>query len=554
MTAGWRAHSRFAIFYAAYAAFLVLSLPRYGATWDVFYEFPRATAYLSHFLGEETPSGVSPWHRLSYSEAESQRFSMNPCLPSLIAASTGKLFFENLRILDHNDAYHLGLALLWLLFVPHFYLRLAELHGPRLALVATVLLTLAPRIVAHVPNNMKDVPALAFATAALLELAVALTRGRPRRIYLAALFVGCAVSSKFVAGILVVPGAFLVYLALRKGGLAPEARRAVVVPLLTVPIVSVVVLVAHWPYLWAPPALLWARCLEMLEAFGWRRGSGPSIYPFAMAAMTTPILVLAGLACAAVAAFRTRGAAPTVAGSPAEERAERALLLFYAVWMLAVLTAFSSGRIALFDGVRHFMLFLPPATVLAAWGILRASDGALARLRSRAIDDRWPKALLVPLVLVASIVPIARFHPYEIAYFNGLAGGLRGATGIRFGGNVLEFEPRDYWGTSVRAAVEWANENLPRRSSVWISVPPLFSEFEVYPLRPDMAYRAPPRRRKRKPHYLIFINRQKWMGRLERQALERGEIVHREEVQGVPLSFVVRISKPRKAKPPAAAG
>ena len=124
-----------AALFPVYSAFLLLSLPRYGATWDVFYEFPRATAYLSHVLGEQTPSGASPWHAMSYQEARSHHGgSANGCLPSLVAAATGKLFFEKLGVLDYVDAYHLGLVLLWLLFVIHFHSRLVELHGPRLAL------------------------------------------------------------------------------------------------------------------------------------------------------------------------------------------------------------------------------------------------------------------------------------------------------------------------------------------------------------------------------------------------------------------------------------
>lgn len=546
--AGRNAHVKFALFFVPYAAFLLFSLPRFGPIWDVIYEFPRATAYVSHMLGEETPSGVSPWHHLSYEQARSSHgSSANGCLPSLIAASTGKLFFEKLRLLNHIDGYHLGLVLLWLLFVVHFHSRLTELHGPRLALLATVLLALAPRIVAHVPNNMKDIPALAFGTAALLELAVALTRERPRRIYLTALLVGCAMSSKFVAGIIAAPGAVLVCLALRGGGLVPARRRAYVMALISIPVITVIVLIAHWPYLWVPPATLWVRLHELAEVVGYRSGNGASTYPFIMAVITTPILMLAGLMCAAVAALWKP--VECSACPPSGRRAERSLLLFYAVWMLAVLAAFSSGRVVLFDGVRHFILFMPPLAVLSAWGILRVSDAALARVAASGRKVQWSKPLLLPLILIASIIPIVRYHPYEITYFNGLVGGLPGATEIRFGANVLNFEPRDYWGTSIRASMDWANEHLPQGAAVWISVPPDFSELEIYRLRADLVYAHPKERDKRRPHFLIFINRQSWLGQREKLVIRRRKLIHQEEIQGIPLSFVYRLPKKRKAKP-----
>ena len=527
-----RAHLGFAILFAAYAAFVLLSLPRYGPTWDVFNEFPRATAYVSHVLGQETPSGKSPWHRVSYEQARSHHGgSANGCLPSLIAAATGKVLWEKLRWLGYIDAYHSGLALLWLLFVAHFYFRLTELHGPRLALVATVLLALTPRIVAHVPNNMKDVPALAFATAAMLELAVALTRRRPRRIFAAALFAACAMASKFVAAIVVLPAALLVALALRHGGLAPDLRRRCALMLLSVPLLTAVLFVAHWPYLWAPPSVIWERLVMLAEPIGRRTGSGPSLYPLMMAVITTPILTLAGLFCAAVAALL----------KPAEERRERVLLAVYAFWMLAVLGVFSSGKIVLFDGIRHFLLFLPPAAVLSAWGLLRASDTILARIAGRGGGRRWPAALALAMIVLASLAPIALYHPYEIAYFNGLVGGLPGATRFSFGRAFRAYEPGDYWGTSVRACVEWSALHLPAGAAVWISVPDVFAPRRLFRLRRGLAYVRPADRQEGRPHYLIFAYRRGWFGREEKVALRGGEVVHREVVREVPLSFVVRL-------------
>ncbi len=509
---------------------MLVSLPRYGPTWDVLYEFPRATAYVSHALGETPPSNISPWHQLSYERAQSEHGgSVNGCLPSLIAAATGKLFYEKLGVLDYIDAYHLGLALLWLLFVIHFHSRLAELHGPRLALIATVLLALAPRIVAHVPNNMKDLPALAFGTAALLELAVGLTHGRPRRIYLTALFVGCAVSSKFVAGVIAVPGAVLVFLALRGGGLVAHLRPAYWLPLASIPVVTVAVFIGHWPYLWEPPAEIWARLGELAEIIARRTGGSPSLYPFVMAAITSPLLMLAGLASALAATFC----------KPAETRVDRTLLLFYTVWLLGVLAIFSSGRVALFDGVRHFLLFLPPSAILAAWGLLRASDGLCERISERGWNVRWARTSIAPLVVLVSLVPLARYHPYEVTYFNSLVGGLPGATELRFRA-VRGFEPRDYWGTSVRASFEWANQHLPKGAALTVSRPRRFDR--VFRRRPDLT-QANPNSPAAWPYYLIFAQRKGWLGEHEQAALRHGELVHQEEIQGVPLSFVYRITE-----------
>ena len=521
----------FAVLYACYAVFLLVSLPRYGPTWDVFYEFPRATAYVSHMLGEETPSDVSPWHHLSYEIARStSRGSLNGCLPSLIAAVTGKIFFEKLQILGYIDAYHLGLVLLWLLFILHFHARLGALHDARVALVATILIALAPRVLGHVPNNMKDVPAMAFATAGLLELAVAITQDRPRRIYWTALFVACAMSSKFVAGVVALPGAVLVYLGLREGRLLPRIPLSTLIPLGCIPIATIVLLIAHWPYLWVPPSELPARLGEIRDMVAIRTGTGASVYPFVMALITTPLPLLIGLVCAGIGAF----------WKPAETKAERLLLVFYAVWMLSVLAVFSSGRIALFDGIRHFLLFVPPAAILSAWGLIRVSDALLGRLDVGRGSHSRLRALVVSTIVLASAVPIALYHPYEVTYFNALIGGLPGATELELGESALDFDPRDYWGTSVRASVEWANQHLPANATLFVSIPPAFARINPYPLRSDLIYGRPPRIPNLKPHYLVFVNRPGWFTPRERRAIASGELVHQEEIRGVPLSFVYR--------------
>ena len=95
---------------------------------------------------------------------------------------------------------------------------------------------------------------------------------------------------------------------------------------------------------------------------------------------------------------------------------------------------------------------------------------------------------------------------------------------------------------SVRAAVDWANERLPAGAAVWISLPPRFGELRLYRLRPDLVYAEPSELQPTRPHYLIFLNRPRWFHSEERTAIQRGELVHQEAMDGVPLSFVYRLA------------
>jgi hypothetical protein len=141
-------------------------------------------------------------------------------------------------------------------------------------------------------------------------------------------------------------------------------------------------------------------------------------------------------------------------------------------------------------------------------------------------------------------VPLALYHPFETTYFNSFAGGLRGATRLDLGrGNpAVEFEPCDYWGSSLRRCVRWVNANLPAGARVRFGMPAHVLRF--YPLRGDLvlvgAGGAPPTG----SDYVVFLRRPHWYGTCELYALARGTPVHSEEALGVELSSVALLPEP----------
>jgi hypothetical protein len=81
--------------------------------------------------------------------------------------------------------------------------------------------------------------------------------------------------------------------------------------------------------------------------------------------------------------------------------------------------------------------------ILAGWGLDHAASS---------LEDRWGWAVTAAFacaVLVLGAWPLIRFHPYQYAYLNALAG--EPATVHR------RFET-DYWVTSYKAAAEWLNQ------------------------------------------------------------------------------------------------
>jgi hypothetical protein len=385
-----------------------------------------------------------------------------------------------------------------------------------MAVCSVMFLMLAPRVMGHVPNNMKDVPAMAFVAMAVLDVACAFKLDRPRQLCLAGLFLGAAVSSKLTAGIGLIPVAVVLLLQLRHGGLP----RRFWLPLASAPLLVLAVFVGFWPYLWAPPLELWHKLVEWREVIAIRGGTrSPSLYPVVMFIVTTPVPALLFGFGSLIPLWKSK---------------QRALLYTCGVWLAGVLAVFCSGAIELFDGIRHFLHFWPPLAFLGGWGV-SALVGKLCAREPRLAPHATPVAALGLIVLLAP--SIALYHPYEVTYFNFLVGGLPGATKLEFDPErVLDFEPRDYWGTSVRRAVRWGNDNLPGNAVLSVSLPPTAPA--AYTYREDLQLAYPTLG---VTEFLILLNRPRWFGDTERVALDRGEIVHVEQARGVPLCFVIRM-------------
>jgi hypothetical protein len=132
----------------------------------------------------------------------------------------------------------------------------------------------------------------------------------------------------------------------------------------------------------------------------------------------------------------------------------------FAVALAAVLPIAATviARPAMYNGIRHFVFVLPPLAVagglagtwivnwIANWTVERAARFG-------------PPALAVLAVIFAAgaalpVIGMARLHPYEYAFFNHIAGGVRGAQS-RF---ML-----DYWGLAFKQAAQQLRAALAER-------------------------------------------------------------------------------------------
>jgi 4-amino-4-deoxy-L-arabinose transferase-like glycosyltransferase len=431
--AGWDVAA--ALTLLALAALALLTFPDYGVTWDE----PRHQRYGELVLGYYRSLGADRAF-LDYFDL----YLYGPAFDLLVAA------LQQVLPMATYGARHLVTAGVGLLGIAATWRLARRLAGPRAGFLALVLLAAAPDWYGHLYHNPKDVPfaaAMAWALLALVRLASALPRPRLGAALGLGLAAGVAMAIRVPGGVLLAYAGALLALWTVAEARAGAGWRAAwggagrgALTLVGAGMLAAAVMLALWPWAQLDPvgntlaalrtfsdfpfdtALLYAGQVVHSTDLPWH-------YVPVMLLVRLPEPVLVGLAIAPLLALRP--------GQPA-----RATWLGWTAVALAGLVPVAHVLVTdptLHNGLRHLLFIVPPLTVIAA--------GALDRAWA-ALPGRWGQAALELALagwLGAQAHQLARLHPYEYIQYNGLAGGVRGASG--------RFE-LDYWGASVKATSE----------------------------------------------------------------------------------------------------
>lgn len=174
------------------------------------------------------------------------------------------------------------------------------------------------------------------------------------------------------------------------------------------------------------------------------------------------------------------------------------------VWLLLPLVRASLPGMINFDGIRHFMEYLPAAALIAGIGLVELIRWINTNIR---VGKIAVSSFLVAAVLLNYLFVHLSFFPFQHIYYNQLIGGLPGAAEV-FGLN----EATDYWAVSYRRGMSWIDENAPEGAVLYTPVAPhlvdltaplwLRSELEVWnqtTLEQALSHEA--------PVYVMFITR-----------------------------------------------
>ncbi|NEQ53198.1 MAG: hypothetical protein F6K11_24190 [Leptolyngbya sp. SIO3F4] len=137
------------------------------------------------------------------------------------------------------------------------------------------------------------------------------------------------------------------------------------------------------------------------------------------------------------------------------EPLQKSLLIWLMLQLFALPVVAVLKGSTIYNAERQFLFILPAVAVFAVVG--------LAFLLEHIPRKFWSKGVITLIVIVYSSVAMdmVRLHPYEYVYFNSI---------VRSDQLAIDFET-DYWGVSVREAIEWVNDQVDEKTMVFFHSP-----------------------------------------------------------------------------------
>jgi hypothetical protein len=406
----------------------------YGFTWDepLFYKYADALGYAYN------PANWFSGHfdlNNSYGPSASDHKNRGPAY--LLLAREPVYLIETLHV-NTDDAWHLINFLTFLLGVYFIYKICERLMQTWAALAASALFAFQPLLWGHAFINPKDPPFLVFLSGSVylgFRMVDQLTESKSQtplktflRVLLPAFVLGIATSIRVLgpmAGLFVV-----VYFLTRH----PTRQSFLWMALYAA--LSIVVMLAAWPYLWESP-LRFVQVFQFMSdnPTGLQVLFADQIYraydlplryiPFYLFfTLTEPVWPLFAIGFVA-AVIKLKKDFPKLI---------QAALIF--AWFLIPLAYDILRNPPDFDGMRHFLFMLPPVFIFAGFAF---------ELIFQKINRTWINAALVIVLLAPGLYGIIQLHPYEYTYYNSFIGGT---------GGVFRHYETDYWLTCYKQAVQ----------------------------------------------------------------------------------------------------
>jgi len=445
-------------------------LPDYGLGFDSPKNFEEGLINLNYLLTGHA----------ALKDQFSLAFQIHGAFFFMISEIFTRIFCNGLGWLDPLSARHAIAPVLIFIFTNIYYSFLRKRTGATTAFLACTILLTFPVFFGNTFINIKDVPLFVCFSLAVLSFYEWRDSGFQRSRYLYGFFLalGLALLSKLYAVMLF--AVLALWLATlqwqsrsKKGATSSEtpnlkqlwSRRNIYHSLAGCTMVLVLIALFFMPAVYSVEDKIIffrikGRVVDKLVTYG---NQGWSLYPWIQVLFVTPVLTLV---------MATFGMMETLL-----EKSRTAFSLLMLSWFFLVMFTACTPLFPVYHGIRLFMVVLIPLCFFTAVGIMGAAElvGKIVPIKKT-----WGIWFLGALLIAFQIAGIVQTHPYETTFFNGLAGGLRGAQKKRIP------DSGDYWLTGYCEAMRWLNKNVPSGADLLVPSNDDLRLIRYYPLRNDL--------------------------------------------------------------------
>lgn len=358
-----------------------------------------------------------------------ERNHEQPPLVKILAGATRYVFRKIIPLF--NDIIAARLAILFFVFLLNFslFLFVAKLYGQGIAFLVTAMFSFLPRVFYHAHLVCLDYPLTALWVTTMYAYWKSMEK--QRWTIIAAVGVGLALLTKGSAFIIYMPLLFYWLLFLN------QKRRyllAKIIPIFVIP----PLIFFLWPWMWhdtIPRLIEYAKFYlhhypSPVYYFGKSYRSTPWHYPFVMTLITIPLVILIPFLIGGIVMFF---------GTAKKTNA------FILINALTPLLAVALNR-AKYGGERLFLPAFPFICIIAGIGLFW-----IFRSAKKIRLEKLCVVVYFVLLCLTTYNGVIKTHPYQIAYYNEIIGGVDGA-------EKKGFETMYFSGTLL-AFVPWLNEH-----------------------------------------------------------------------------------------------
>ena len=453
-----------------------------------------------------------------------------------VSALTKHVFYTLTGILDPIDAHYIAITLFMIVLSVAIYFSIYPLYGGYAAITSLLFLICHPRFYMHLHTNLKDVGVACMIGVTILMFRHAILKRHPWKIIACAVVAGLALATKanalFIAPI-VLPWFLYVLYQRRSEAQKPVLRLGELMALLVFPLVVAVVWVLAWPI------MLDDFPSNIVKYFSWlidQGVGGPDHWnsrPFELVLFATPIAFhiafLSGVIVLVFQQFKTR------------RNLEFVILIFF--WLLIPILRVSVPTAKDFNGIRHWLAYLPAYSMIAGIGV-----SAVIRWigRFKIGRNHFIAVMLVAVLILPTVYWNVTRHPFQVVYYSPLIGRIKGAMAAKRGDSST-----DYWGSSYRQGYKWINDQVEQGAIITSGVAPhLVRLMAKTRLRDDLSYMDFPqviellkKHKLENPCYVMYvripsrIRKMPYLEKLDQLLDPSYEIV----VDGVPILTVLKL-------------